>query len=123
MSGSTFNLGHTFCWQPMERMWKEATSGPRLLALRLTGKSILTLALEPASSGFGCVLKTSWKIQPYRLNNYWIRGPSVDRQLLLDWLDHSLQTTLINPVCAHARMRARMCMCSFYQFSSPRELW
>lgn len=33
-----FNLGHSFCWQPTYRMWKQDTRSLCLRALVLTGK-------------------------------------------------------------------------------------
>lgn len=71
------------------RTWEKEVLFLCLLVLTLTGKSILSLALEPTSLRFPCVLKTSWNIQPCGLNNFCILGLSVGRLSLLDKLDHS----------------------------------
>lgn len=67
----------------------------------LANKSIPSPALEPASSGLQCLLKTSWDIQTHELSNYWILGLFGHSQSLSDLLDHSLSATLIN--CLYSR--------------------
>jgi hypothetical protein len=79
-----FSLDHTFCWQPISRTWKKEASSLYLPALALTGKSILSLALEPSFLVCWCILKTSWDISLMGFNDSWILGPSVGSLPLLD---------------------------------------
>jgi len=58
MERATFDLGHIFWWQPIQRTWKEGTLSLCLLALTLAGKFESSLALELTSSRFRCMLKT-----------------------------------------------------------------
>jgi hypothetical protein len=56
----------------------------------LTGKPTPSLTLEPTSSGFQQLQKTSKDIHNHVLNNYWILETFVGRQPLLNKLKHSL---------------------------------
>ena len=64
----------------------------------LACKSILSLALEPTSSGFQHLLKTSGDFQPCDLSSFRILGLSNHRQPLLDQLNPSLYVIVINPL-------------------------
>lgn len=80
------------------------------------GNSIPSLALEPTSSGFQGVLKTSWDTQPHGLNNYWTLGrPLADIPGWASWITACRFLTLINSMCV-----CSLCV-SLPQFCSSRE--
>lgn len=76
-----FNLGHSFCWQPTYRMWKQDTRSLCLRALVLTGK---WLRLPWWSHWLCCV----WRVRfpcpsPYLLALAFFLSPSLQCSLNL----------------------------------------
>ena len=69
------------------RLYKDVEEGKfwsLLACLCFSNISIPSLVVEPTSSGFCHILKTSCDIHPWGLNSYWNLQLSVHNQPLLD---------------------------------------